>query len=197
MREQAALVGVKVKIVSPSELDENPESWGDAQAYFPLAVEPSYSAEEMLFISNAVLFYGVQIKPVGTREIWERMVPTEMPELLAVRTCSVDDAAWYTPLVNSSARNEAPACEPDADGCYMLKNTKVDATPPCLRAPLADLSSAFIEPEVVIDVALLDSRGRPAPWVESPPKPPVMRYVLMGVCATVVLIIVGILLAVA
>lgn len=204
MREQAARVGAVVNIISPSDLDDDPETWGDAQEYFPLAVETRYSAEEMLYISNAVLFHGVRVQPVGTRELWNRLVPTELPELLAVPVCSVDEATWYTPLVRGSAPRAQvfvmPPYTVDADGLLVVNATKIDTTMPSLAHPLATLKLSYIVPDVVIgpatpDDVVMPMYSRETQPESSPQNRPDWVYMLIGGVSAVVLLAVGIFVA--
>ena len=201
MRELAAREGAEVKIVPPRALREAPEVWGAAQAYLPMAVEPGYSAQEMLYIGNAVLFHGVKIKPVGARELWAQMVPAEMPELLNICPCSPDDDSWYKSLIpvmpSRTQTNTTPVCKVDAAGIYVINDTKVDTTMPNLAHPLATLNRSYIVPDVVIGPASPEDVVLPM-YSEAPrPKSTLQnatdwRYMLIGGFAALVLVAVGI-----
>lgn len=197
MRELATREGAEVTMVPVRALRAAPEAWGAAQAYLPLAVESGYSLQEMLYIGNAVLFHGVKIKPVGSRELWAQMVPAEMPELLSLCPCRPDDESWYKTLLPVEPAHTlvyaAPALRTGSAGIYVINDTKVDTTMPSLAHPLATLNLSYIVPEVVIGPATPDDVLMPmysgeTQSASSPPNRPDWRYMLMGGFAAVVLV---------
>ena len=204
MRELATREGAEVTMVPVRALRAAPEAWGAAQAYLPLAVEPGYSLQEMLYIGNAVLFHGVKIKPVGSRELWAQMVPAEMPELLNICPSRPNDESWYKPLLPVAPVHTqvyaAPARRAGTAGVYVIHDTKIDTTMPSLAHPLATLKLSYIVPDVVIgpatpDDVVMPMYSRETQPESSPQNRPDWVYMLIGGVSAVVLLAVGIFVA--
>ncbi len=137
--------GYECHSVLPEDLEHCIHVLRDRQTSVPLAVESSYSPEQLAHISRAVLVGGVRLVPVGQVEDWESVIPLEMPELYAMTVAPIESewyaGAWVTTPV-TQATEHAPFC--------MVNGTMVCRVTPELAEPLADLNQSYADPVPVV-----------------------------------------------
>lgn len=110
----------------------------------PLALETGYDDGELLELFHASMRCGMHLMPVGNADVWENMVPLELPEMSANPVFS-PESDWFVPEADEDAESENAAANEIvsyAHGISVINGTTVSTHTPDLKTPLADLNEA-------------------------------------------------------